>query len=197
MSHRKNSQGIFISQGSFLTCIFSAGLWHAKKTFTQLWMVLQKSLQTPESALPDTENSVCEGQKKEWKDFCVVHWSLILMSMGDCQTEKTRLLLEGCDPVCSKVLSSNCVCWSSCLFHYFTQKTVKHVQLLLLPGSKILQQISFFLLGLYKAKEEALEFLLQTHLQEKRKLFWNVLESLPFCFISNCRSEQNKVSFFS
>lgn len=83
---------------------------------------------------------------------------------------------------------------------YFTQKTAKHVQLLLLPRSKILIQIlkliPFFLLGLCKAMEEALEFLLQTHLPKKRKLFWNVLESHPFCFISNCRSEQNKVSFF-
>lgn len=95
------------------------------------------------------------------------------MSMGDCQTEKTRLFLEEWDPVCSKVLSSNCV--DLHVSYYFTQKTAKHVQLLLLPGSKILiqilQLIPFFFLGLYKAVEEALEFLLQTHLQKKENSF--------------------------
>lgn len=201
MSCRKSSQGMFISEDVFLTCIFSAVLQGTKKTFTQLWILLQKSLLAPVSALPDTKNSVCEGQKKEWKDFRVAHWSLILISMGDCQTEKTRLLFGG---MWSNVQQSSvfklCVLIFMYFFLFYTENC-KTCSTFITPwiqdSDSDPTSNSIFLTWLVQSLGSRLGISITNISSEKRKLFWKVLESHSFCFISNYRSEQEQSFLFS
>lgn len=172
MSHRKNSQGIFISQGAFLTCIFSAGYGVQRKHLPNYEWYFRSHLRGPWVPYQTLRTQCVKDRKESEKTFVWLIEVWFLCLWVTVRQRKPDFFLEECDPVCSKVLSSNCI---DLHVYYFTQKTGKHVQLLLLPGSKILiqilQLIPFFLLGLYKAVEEALEFLLQTHLQKEENSF--------------------------
>ena len=123
------------------------------------------------------------------------------MSMGDCQRKKASPCFGGMwqSMQQSPVFKGNmlismpfffCMCYTeNCKTCSFS------ITLWIWHSDSGLTTNSIFLTWLVERPGSRLEISI-TNTSSEKPIFWNVLESHPFCFISNCRSDQNKVSFF-
>lgn len=142
-----------------------------------------------------------KDRKKSEKTFVWLIEVWFLYPWVTVRQRKPDFFLEECDPMCSKVLSSNCVCWSSCIFFLFYTENCKTCSTFITPwiqdSDSDPTSNSIFLTWLVQSLGSRLGISITNISSEKRKLFWKVLESHSFCFISNYRSEQEQSFLFS
>lgn len=187
MRHGKSSQGIFISQGTFLTGIFTAGLWGTKKTFTQLWILLQKLLQTSLSALPDTELSVWRTEKRVKRPLCgslksdpYVH--------GWLSDRETRLPFGGMwsSVQQNSVFKLGMLIFMSFFFYYFYTENCKTCSTSIMPWIQDSDlgptTISIFLTRLVQSPGSRLGISITNTSSEKKKTLLKCFRKPPFLF---------------